>query len=179
MSDLQYPVGKFERQIEYHPREIAEFIQILERLPAQMWAAVAGLTDEQLETPYREGGWTLRQVVHHVPDSHMNSFVRFKLALTEENPTIKPYDEGAWALLADSSLPVQISLDLLEALHMRWVILLRSIKPEGWKRTFNHPENGPMTLEYALALYAWHSRHHLAHITKTRANMGWSSQMIL
>jgi DinB superfamily len=173
MTDFQYPVGKFERQIEYHPSEIAEFIGILEQLPSQMRAAVQGLSDSQLETPYRPDGWTLRQVVHHVPDSHMNSFVRFKLALTEENPTIKPYDEGAWALLSDSSLPVQVSLDLLEALHARWVILLRSIKPEAWKRTFQHPENGPMTLEYALALYAWHSRHHLAHITQTRASMGW------
>ncbi len=173
MNELQYPVGKFERQTGYHPREITEFIQMLENLPAQMRAAVAGLSDAQLETKYREGGWTLRQVVHHVPDSHMNSFVRFKLGLTEENPTVKPYDEGAWALLPDSSLPVKISLDLLEALHARWVILLRSIKPEDWKRTFQHPENGPMTLEYALALYAWHSRHHLAHITKTRERMAW------
>jgi uncharacterized damage-inducible protein DinB len=173
MSELQYPVGKFERQIEYHPSEIAEFIQILEHLPTQMRTAVSGLSDAQLEMQYREGGWTLRQVVHHVPDSHMNSFVRFKLALTEENPTIKPYDEAAWSLLADSSLPVQVSLDLLEALHARWVILLRSIKSEDWKRTFNHPENGSMTLEHALALYAWHSRHHLAHITQTRASKGW------
>jgi DinB superfamily len=173
MTELQYPIGKFERQTEYPLSEIAEFIEILEQLPSQMRTAVEGLSDSQLETPYRPDGWTLRQVVHHVPDSHMNSFVRFKLALTEENPTIKPYNEAAWALLSDSSLPVQISLDLLEALHARWVILLRSIKPEDWKHTFNHPENGPMTLEYALALYAWHSRHHLAHITGTRERMGW------
>ncbi len=142
MSELQYPVGKFERQSEYHPSEIAAFIGILEQLPSQMRAAVQGLSDSQLETTYREGGWSLRQVVHHVPDSHMNSFVRFKLALTEENPTIKPYDEAAWALLSDSSLPVQVSLDLLEALHMRWVILLNSLNPEDWNRTFSHPENG-------------------------------------
>jgi uncharacterized damage-inducible protein DinB len=175
MTERQYPVGKFERQTNYHPNEIAEFIQILEQLPAQMRMAVKGLSDAQLETEYREGGWTLRQVVHHVPDSHMNSFVRFKLALTEENPTIKPYDEAAWALLSDTrDTPVAVSLDLLEALHARWVILLRSIKPEDWKRTFNHPANGSMTLEYALALYAWHSRHHLAHITGTRTRMGWS-----
>jgi uncharacterized damage-inducible protein DinB len=173
MTDFQYPVGKFERQSEYHLSEIIEFIGVLEQLPSQMRAAVTGLSDEQLEIPYREGGWTLRQVVHHVPDSHMNSYVRFKLALTEENPTIKPYDEAVWASLSDSSLPVQISLDLLEALHVRWVILLRAIKPQDWKRTFNHPQNGSMSLEYALALYAWHSRHHLAHITQTRARMGW------
>ncbi len=173
MSELQYPVGKFERQTSYSQTQILEMIDVLERLPAQMRAAVSGLTDAQLETPYRPDGWTLRQVVHHVPDSHMNSFVRFKLALTEENPTIKPYNEAAWALLSDSSLPVEVSLDLLEALHGRWVILLRSIKPENWKRTMNHPANGSMTLEYALALYAWHSRHHLAHITVTRGRMGW------
>jgi DinB superfamily len=173
MSNLQYPVGKFERKPEYHMTEITEFIAILEKLPSQMRAAVAGLGDTQLETQYRPEGWTLRQVVHHVPDSHMNSYVRFKLALTEENPTIKPYDEAAWALLEDSKVAVEISLTLLGALHTRWVILLRSLKPEDWKRTLNHPQNGPMTLEYALALYAWHSRHHLAHITKTRENLGW------
>jgi hypothetical protein len=172
MNELQYPVGKLERKIEYHTQEILEFIAILEKLPSQMRAAVAGLSEAQLETQYRPDGWTLRQVVHHVPDSHMNSYVRFKLAITEENPTIKPYDEAAWALLADSSVPVEISLTLLEALHTRWVILLRSFKPQDWKRTLNHPQNGPMTLEYALALYAWHSRHHLAHITGTRARMG-------
>ena len=173
MSDLQYPVGKFERQASYTELEIQGFIEILEKLPSQMRVAVNGLSASQLEAQYREGGWTLRQVVHHVPDSHINSYVRFKLALTEENPTIKPYDEAAWALLADSDAATHTSLDLLEALHVRWVIVLRSIQPEQWKRTFNHPQNGSMTLEHALALYAWHSRHHLAHITQTRARMGW------
>ena len=173
MSDLQYPVGKFERQASYTELEIQGFIEILEKLPSQMRVAVNGLSASQLEAQYREGGWTLRQVVHHVPDSHINSYVRFKLALTEENPTIKPYDEAAWALLADSDAPTHTSLDLLEALHARWIIVLHSIQPEQWKRTFNHPQNGSMTLEYALALYAWHSRHHLAHITQTRARMGW------
>jgi uncharacterized damage-inducible protein DinB len=174
MSDLQYPVGKFERQASYTEFEIQGFIEVLEKLPSQMRAAVQGLSASQLETEYREAGWTLRQVVHHVPDSHINSYVRFKLALTEENPTIKPYDEAAWALLADSDAPIQTSLDLLEALHARWVIVLRSIQAEQWKRTFNHPQNGSMTLEHALALYAWHSRHHLAHITQTRARLGWA-----
>ena len=174
MTDLQYPVGKFERQANYTALEIQESIEVLEKLPQQMRTSVAGLSAEQLETPYREGGWSLRQVVHHVPDSHINSFVRFKLALTEENPTIKPYDEAAWAELSDSrDTPIETSLDLLESLHARWVIVLRSIKPEQWKRTFNHPQNGSMTLEHALALYAWHSRHHLGHITQTRARMGW------
>jgi hypothetical protein len=174
MTNLQYPVGRFEPRASYSDLEIQEFIVVLEGLPRQMRAAVQGLTAAQLETPYRENGWTLRQVVHHVPDSHINSYVRFKLALTEANPTIKPYDEAAWAQLSDSSdTPIETSLDLLEALHGRWVILLRSIQPEGWKRTFNHPENGVMTLEHALALYAWHSRHHLEHITQTRSNMAW------
>ena len=174
MTDLQYPVGKFERQANYTALEIQESIEVLEKLPQQMRAAMNGLSASQLETPYREGGWSLRQVVHHVPDSHINSFVRFKLALTEENPTIKPYDEAAWAELSDSrDTPIQTSLDLLEALHERWVIVLRAIKPEDWRRTFNHPQNGAMTLEYAVALYAWHSRHHLGHITQTRARMGW------
>ena len=143
MTDLQYPVGKFERQANYTALEIQESIEVLEKLPQQMRTSVAGLSAEQLETPYREGGWSLRQVVHHVPDSHINSFVRFKLALTEENPTINPYDEAAWAELSDSrDTPIQTSLDLLEALHARWVIVLRSIKPQQWKRTFNHPQNG-------------------------------------
>ncbi len=175
MKELQYPVGKFERQVSYTQLEIQGFIEVLEKLPSQMRAAVQGLSASQLETPYRSDGWTLCQVVHHVPDSHINSYVRFKLALTEENPTIKPYDEAAWALLADSDAPIETSLDLLEALHARWVIVLRSIQPEQWKRTFNHPQNGSMTLEHALALYAWHSRHHLAHITTTRARMRWNT----
>jgi uncharacterized damage-inducible protein DinB len=174
MTELQYPVGKFEPKPEYHASEITEFIAVLEQLPSQMRAAVAGLSQAQLETQYRPDGWTLRQVVHHLPDSHMNSYVRFKLALTEENPTIKPYDEAAWALLSDTrDTPLEVSLSLLEAVHTRWVILLRSLSPQDWKRTFNHPQNGPMTLESTLALYAWHSRHHLAHITGTRARMGW------
>ncbi len=173
MTELQYPVGKFERKAEYHVSEIDEFIAVLEQLPNQMRAAVAGLSQAQLETQYRPDGWSLRQVVHHLPDSHMNSYVRFKLALTEENPTIKPYDEAAWAVLSDTrDTPIEVSLSLLEALHTRWVILLRSLSPQDWKRSFNHPQNGPMTLEVTLALYAWHSRHHLAHITGTRARLG-------
>jgi uncharacterized damage-inducible protein DinB len=135
---------------------------------------VKGLTDEQLDTPYRSGGWTVRQVVHHVPDSHLNSYVRFKLALTEDNPTIKPYEEGRWAELSDSnSTPVEVSLTLLESLHDRWVRLLRSLTPEQWKRTFRHPELGEMTLEKTLALYAWHGKHHVAHITELRKERSW------
>ena len=136
--------------------------------------AVAGLDDAQLDTPYREGGWTIRQVVHHVADSHANSYIRFKLALTEDWPIIKPYDEASWAELVDSrSLPVSTSLDLLTALHARWVALLRTLKAEDWERTLNHPEAGVMSLDLMLGLYAWHCEHHVAHITALRSRMGW------
>jgi uncharacterized damage-inducible protein DinB len=137
-------------------------------------AAVRGLSETQLDTEYRPGGWTVRQVVHHMPDSHLNSYVRFKLALTEDEPTIKPYAEDRWAELADSkATPVEVSLTLLDSLHDRWVRLLRPLGEEEWKRTFRHPSLGPMTLEKTLALYAWHGRHHVAHITELRKRMSW------
>jgi len=137
-------------------------------------AALSGLSEEQLATPYRPGGWTLRQLAHHVPDSHMNSYVRFRLALTEDEPTIKPYLEDKWAELSDAqSAPVELSLSLLDALHARWILLLRSIADDGWQRTFRHPELGLMTLEKNLALYAWHGRHHVAHVTSLRERKGW------
>ena len=143
--------------------------------PAELRAAVHGLSPEQLDTPYRLEGWTVRQVVHHLPDSHMNSFIRFKLALTEEEPTIKPYDEDLWARLGDvRNTPVEVSLRLLESLHQRWVVLLRSLGDEDWPRKFRHPELGVMSLERNLALYAWHGRHHVAHITALRERMGWN-----
>jgi uncharacterized damage-inducible protein DinB len=138
-----------------------------------MRAAVRGLTEAQIDTPYREGGWTVRQVVHHVPDSHLNSYVRFKLALTEDEPTIKPYREDQWAKLPDSQQPIENSLVILESLHRRWMIVLRSISDAGWQRTFRHPELGPTTLDKSLALYSWHGQHHVAHITKLREKMGW------
>ena len=141
--------------------------------PAKLKAAVGGLNDRQLDTPYRPGGWTVRQVVHHLPDSHLNSFVRFKLALTEEEPTIKPYDEARWAELADSKAPIELSLPLLENLHERWVLLLNSLTPADWQRKFRHPERGPMTLTDNLQIYAWHGRHHVAHITALRERNGW------
>jgi hypothetical protein len=132
------------------------------------------LTEAQLQTPYRPGGWTVRQVVHHVPDSHMNAYIRFKLALTEDNPTIKPYDEAAWALLADTAhTPIQESLALLDALHRRWVVLLESLAPGDFARRLTHPEHGPVTLEWMLQLYAWHGRHHTAHVTALRQREGW------
>jgi uncharacterized damage-inducible protein DinB len=135
---------------------------------------VKGLSAQQLDTPYREGGWTVRQVVHHVPDSHLNSYIRFKLALTEEEPTIRPYMEDRWAELPEArTAPIELSLSLLEDLHKRWILMLRAIQPTEWKRTFRHPEIGPMTLEKNLALYAWHGRHHVAHVTALRERMGW------
>jgi hypothetical protein len=150
------------------------FIRQIEETPARLREAVGGLTLEGLETPYREGGWTIRQVVHHVPDSHLNSYVRFRLALTEDEPTIKPYMEDRWAELPDARTgPIDLSLVLLDSLHRRWVALLRSLTPEQWKRRFRHPELGVVPLERNLALYAWHGRHHVAHITSLRERMGW------
>lgn len=174
MTDLRFPVGKFkydgapsEEQKQHSLGEIAQ-------TPSNLRAAVEGLSESQLNTPYRPEGWTVRQVVHHVPDSHLNSYVRFKLALTEDDPTIKPYAEDRWAELADTkATPIEVSLTLLDSLHDRWVRLLRSLTPEEWKRTFRHPELGPMTLEKTLALYAWHGRHHVAHITELRKRMSW------
>lgn len=150
-------------------------IDSIERAPSQIGAAIDGLSGEQLDTPYRPGGWTVRQVVHHVPDSHMNAFIRFKLALTEENPTIKPYDEAAWAQLADArETPIETSMTLLTSLHERWVGLLRSLTPTDFRRTLNHPDwDAPLSLDTMLALYAWHGRHHTAHITNLRQRMGW------
>jgi hypothetical protein len=173
MDDLQYPVGKFEFPESVSPSDLAGFLDQIAGAPARMRAAVTGLTDAQLDTPYRPGGWTVRQVVHHVPDSHMNSYTRFRLALTEDSPTIKPYDEARWAELADARLPVEPSLTLLESLHARWVPLLRSLSAADWKRTFRHPELGLVSLENNAALYAWHGRHHVAHITSLRMRMNW------
>ena len=149
-------------------------IDQISAVPTHMRDAVSGLTPAQLDTPYREGGWTLRQVIHHVPDSHLNAYCRFKLALTEDVPTIKPYDESRWAELADThDTPVKTSLALLESLHFRWVCLLRSMKPADFQRRLNHPESGPMSVDNLLALYAWHGRHHVAHITSARERLRW------
>jgi len=150
-------------------------IEEIAALPKRMREAVAGLGDIQLDTPYRPGGWTVRQVVHHVPDSHLNAYIRLKLALTEDAPTIKPYDEKTWAMLADSRLPVEISLTLLDSVHARWVALCRNLKASDWARTFNHPEypEGPRTIDWLVQVYAWHSNHHLAHITSLRKREGW------
>ena len=174
MPDPRFPIGKFHYEGTPSEEQRAKFIAEIEQAPAAIRAAVKGLSPQQLDTPYREGGWSVRQVVHHVPESHMNAYIRFKLALTEDEPTIKTYEEDRWAKLEDARLtPVEVSLALLENLHTRWVILLRSLSAEGWKRTFKHPELGLMPLEKNLALYAWHGKHHTAHITELRKRMGW------
>lgn len=174
MSDPRFPIGKFSYQGPPNEDQKHQFLHDIEQTPAQLRNAVRALSDQQLDTPYRDGGWTVRQVVHHVPDSHMNSYVRFKLALTEENPTIKPYEEALWAELSEAkTAPIEVSLSLLENLHQRWMLLLRNLKPEDWKRTFAHPQMGPMSLEKNLALYAWHGKHHVAHITELRRRKGW------
>jgi uncharacterized damage-inducible protein DinB len=174
MSDPRYPIGKFHFEGPPTEAQRAQLIDTIEQTPTKLRAAVEGLSPQQLDTHYREGGWTVRQVSHHVPDSHMNAYVRFKLALTEDEPTIKPYAEDRWAQLADTQFtPVEVSLALLDSLHARWVQLLRSLKSEDWKRTFRHPELGAVSLERNLALYVWHGQHHVAHITELRKRMGW------
>ena len=172
--DLRYPIGKFQRPESVTAEDRAAWLAALADAPARFRNAVRDLDDAQLDTPYRPDGWTVRQVVHHVADSHMNSYVRFRLALTETDPTIKPYDEAQWANLHDAhTMPVEVSLQLLDSLHLRWVTLLQSLAPADFDRTFRHPVLGQMTLSANLALYAWHSRHHEAHITALRSRMGW------
>jgi uncharacterized damage-inducible protein DinB len=173
LDDLRYPIGKFQSPAASTPESRAAHIEVLRQLPDRLRAAITGLSDAQLDTPYREGGWTVRQVVHHLADSHANSYIRFKLTLTEDSPTIKPYDEAAWARLPDSRIPVEPSLDFVAGVHARLVALLESMTEEDFQRGFNHPERGRMTLGTNLALYDWHSRHHTAHITKLRERMGW------
>ena len=170
MDDPRYPIGPFVYQGPQTPKRRLDCITRIERAPANLRMAVAGLTDAQLDTPYRVGGWTVRQVVHHVPDSHLNAYCRFKFALTEDNPTIKPYDEAAWANVADTAgTPPEVSLALLDALHQRWVVLLESLTAADFARPLQHPERGAITLDWMLQLYAWHGRHHAAHVTSLRA----------
>ena len=173
MEDLRYPIGKFSFQAPLTGQH-QKWIDDIASAPAKYRSAVAGLNETQLDTPYREGGWTVRQLIHHVPDSHMNAYIRFKLALTEEEPTIKPYDEGAWAKLSDTrGTPVEVSLATLENLHARWVTLLKGMTEEEYQRKLRHPERGLVTLENNLAMYAWHSKHHEAHIMSLREREGW------
>jgi uncharacterized damage-inducible protein DinB len=170
LEDLRYPIGRFNPEAA---RSRAQQIETLRQLPESLRAAVSGLNDAQLDTPYRDGSWTVRQLVHHIADSHANAYIRFKLALTEDNPTIKPYDEAAWADLPDSSMPIDVSLAFTEAVHARLVNLLGTMTDADYDKTFRHPERGSVTLANNLALYDWHSRHHTAHIARLRARMGW------
>ena len=177
MSDLQYPVGKFQWAGSTTAENRRRAIAAIAATPGQLRAAVAGLSAKQLDTPYRPDGWTIRQVVHHVPESHMNAYIRFKLALTEDQPTIKPYEQEHWANLPDvEGTPIETSLALLESLHDRWVVLLRALSPEDFARTFKHPEMGEQSLDRTLALYAWHGAHHVAHVTSLRERSGWAGR---
>jgi DinB superfamily len=172
--DLRYPIGKFEAVTSLTPDQRRQCVDAIAEAPARLSAAVAGLTPAQLDTPYRPGGWTVRQLVHHIADSHMNALIRFKLTLTEDEPTVKTYEESRWAELADAKTPpIAPSLLLLENLHQRWVLLLRSFGPADWPRKFRHPEWGPATMDFLLAQYAWHGKHHVAHITALRERNGW------
>jgi len=174
MSDLRYPVGKFSAKPELTDADRSALMQQIAETPAKLRDAVKNLAQEQLDTPYRPGGWTVRQVVHHLPDSHLNSYIRFKLCVTEQQPTIKPYEEHLWAELVDAkSSAIEPSLTLLESLHCRWVIFLRSLSAADFAKTVIHPENGVMNLDRLLQLYAWHGRHHVAHITALRQRMSW------
>ena len=176
--DLRYPIGRFKVDGTPTGEQIQQAIIEISATPAEIRAAVEGLTPSQLDTPYRPGGWTVRQVVHHVPDSHLNSYCRFKLALTEDEPTIKAYHEDRWAELDDSrTTPIEVSLAMLGALHHRWVLLLKSLAPADFARTFRHPEIGVISLAQNVCLYAWHGRHHAAQITALRERMEWDKQL--
>jgi hypothetical protein len=175
MEDLRFPVGKFQRPASLSSDERRAAIAAVTATPVNLRAAVRGLSEAQLDTPYRPDGWTVRQVVHHVPDSHANALIRFKLALTEDTPTIKPYNEAEWAKLEDTrTTPIETSLSLVDGLHDRWVRILNAMSPSDFERKLNHPENGLMSLDQMLALYEWHGRHHVAHITSLRTRSGWT-----
>ena len=171
--DLRYPIGPFDDSAPVTPDTRAAAIADIAHLPTRLAATVADLSGEQLDTPYRPGAWTVRELVHHLADSHMNAYVRTKLGLTEQTPTIKPYDQNSWAVLVDSRLPIQASMMILEGVHARWTELWRSLTPPQFGRIFQHPELGAVTLDSQLQMYAWHSRHHVAHITALRHREGW------
>ena len=175
MESLQYPIGRFTIPKEVSSEQVREAIRKISILPSQLVETVRPMTKDQLDTPYRPEGWTVRQVVHHLADSHMNAYVRFKLALTEDSPVIKPYDEGAWAKLTDSTLGPEVSLILLGAVHSRWVPILEAMAEDDWNRVFVHPQyNRRQTLAQTAMLYAWHGEHHLAHILRLKERMGWA-----
>jgi uncharacterized damage-inducible protein DinB len=174
LMDSRYPIGDFKMEKEVNAAKRQQAIAEIAAAPEKLRAAVAGLNDGQLETPYREGGWTVRQLVHHVADSHVNAYIRYRLAMTEIGPTIKPYEEKDWAELADAkSMPVTVSLDLLDAMHARWVKLMQATPEKDFARTLTHPEHGPRTADWLVFLYAWHGRHHTAHVTELRKAKGW------
>ena len=174
MTDLHYPLGKFEPKKEIASQKREVLIQHVADAPAKLRIAVNGLNNNQLDTPYRPGGWTVRQVVHHVPDSHLNAYIRCRLAVTEQHPTVKPYNQALWAELPDAKTgPIGMSLDMLEAIHKRWIIFLKSIKPEYFAKTLYHPESGTQNLDRVLQYYEWHGRHHTAHSTSLRERMEW------
>lgn len=172
-NDLRYPIGRFNTAEAATGKARASNLETLRLAPEKLHAAVSGLDDAQLDTSYREGGWTVRQVVHHLADSHANAYFRFKLALTEEWPTVKTYDEAAWAKLPDNREPIGESLAMFDALHRRWLALLQPLRDDDFQKGFVHPATGRQTLEVSLARYAWHARHHTAHITSLRARQGW------
>jgi hypothetical protein len=173
-EDLRYPIGKFQWEEGLTEEKRRQYVDDIAEAPVKVRAAVAGLNEQQIDTPYREGGWTVRQVIHHLADSHLNAFVRFKLALTEDVPTVKTYEQQLWAELADArNAPVEPSLAVLEGLHQRWGIMLRQMSAADFARQFQHPEHGLMKLEKLLAMYAWHGRHHVAHLTSLRERMRW------
>jgi hypothetical protein len=172
--DLRFPIGDFKYDGPFTETQRAKLIEDIAALPAKLRSAVSGLSEAQLDTPYRDGGWTLRQTVHHVADSHAHSYLRVRFAMTEDNPTITPYPENVWAELNDAKhAPIEPSLQILEGLHYRWVMLFKGLTPEDWSRTLFHPERGKLTLDVIVALYSWHSRHHVAHITELRKRKGW------
>ena len=172
-EDLRFPIGKFDKSIEITAEIRQQLTQIIAELPEKINSATKSLSDAQLDTPYRPGGWTVRQTVHHIADSHLNSFIRFKLALTEDVPTIRPYFEDRWAELADSRMPIDVSIKIIEGIHARWTNLLESMSEKDFNKQLNHPDSGVWTLERMLALYGWHSRHHTAHITNLLERNNW------
>ncbi len=172
-EDLKFPIGKYDKNTKISLEQREQFFTEIAQLPNALRGAVENLSDEQLDTPYRPGGWTVRQVIHHVGDSHMNSFIRFKLALSEVNPTIRPYAEDLWAETPEYKMPVGVSLNLIDSIHQRWRTLLDSMSNADFARTLNHPETGKWTLDNQLGLYAWHGRHHTAHVTNLKKRNGW------
>ncbi len=172
-EDLSFPIGKYKKVREITPEQRKQFIREIAELPNNLREMVKNMSEEQIDSPYRPAGWTVRQVVHHVGDSHLNSFIRFKLALTEKNPTIRPYAEDLWAETAEYKMPVDVSLNLIDSIHRRWVALLESMSDEDFARTLNHPQTGVWSLENLLGMYVWHGKHHTAHINNLKKRNGW------